>query len=142
MKAAIITGIGQISIETVEDPKCEDREVIIEVAAAGICGTDLHILEGEFAPSLPIIPGHEFSGKIVEIGKKVTEYKVGQLVAADPSLFCGECFYCKRARGNLCLNWNAIGVTFSDCNLIPLFKRFKYNPAITGHSSSCLDCSE
>ena len=42
MKAAIITGIGQISIETVEDPKCEDREVIIEVAAAGICGTDLH----------------------------------------------------------------------------------------------------
>ena len=51
MKAAIITGIGQISIETVEDPKCEDREVIIEVAAAGICGTDLHILEGEFAPS-------------------------------------------------------------------------------------------
>jgi len=111
MKAAIITGIGQISVETVADPICEDREVIIEVAAAGICGTDLHILEGEFAPSLPIIPGHEFSGKIIEVGKKVTEYKVGQLVAADPSLFCGECFYCKRARGNLCLNWNAIGVT-------------------------------
>ena len=111
MKAAIITGIGQISVETVPDPKCEDREVIIEVAAVGICGTDLHILEGEFAPSLPIIPGHEFSGKIIEVGKKVTEYKVGQLVAADPSLFCGECFYCKRARGNLCLNWNAIGVT-------------------------------
>ena len=76
MKAAIITGIGQISIETVEDPKCEDREVIIEVAAAGICGTDLHILEGEFAPSLPIIPGHEFSGKIVEIGRKLLNIKL------------------------------------------------------------------
>ncbi|NBQ35202.1 MAG: alcohol dehydrogenase, partial [Actinobacteria bacterium] len=81
MKAAIITGIGQISVETVPDPVCEDREVIIEVAASGICGTDLHILEGEFAPKLPIIPGHEFSGKIIEVGKKVTEYKVGQLVA-------------------------------------------------------------
>jgi threonine dehydrogenase-like Zn-dependent dehydrogenase len=111
MKAAVITGIDQISIETVDDPICQDREVIIEVAASGICGTDLHILEGEFAPSLPIIPGHEFSGKIIEVGKKVKEFKVGQLVAADPSLFCGECFYCKRARGNLCLNWNAIGVT-------------------------------
>jgi 2-desacetyl-2-hydroxyethyl bacteriochlorophyllide A dehydrogenase len=111
MKAAVIQGIGQISIETVPDPVCGDRDVIIEVAAAGICGTDLHILEGEFAPSLPIIPGHEFSGKIIEIGKKVTEYKVGQLVAVDPSLHCGECFYCKRARGNMCLNWAAIGVS-------------------------------
>ena len=78
MKAAVITGIDQISIETVADPICQDREVIIEVAASGICGTDLHILEGEFAPSLPIIPGHEFSGKIIEDGKKVTELKVGQ----------------------------------------------------------------
>ena len=75
MKAAVIQGIGQISIETVPDPVCGDRDVIIEVAAAGICGTDLHILEGEFAPSLPIIPGHEFSGKIIEIGKQVTEKK-------------------------------------------------------------------
>ena len=110
MKAAIITGINQISVETVDDPKCGDREVIVEVAAVGICGTDLHILEGEFAPSLPIIPGHEFGGVIVEIGKKVTEFKVGDKVAVDPSIHCGECFYCKRARGNLCENWDAIGV--------------------------------
>ena len=111
MKAAIITGINQISVETVDDPKCGDREVIVEVLASGICGTDLHILEGEFAPSLPVIPGHEFGGVIVEIGKNVNEFKVGDKVAVDPSLHCGECFYCKRARGNLCENWNAIGVT-------------------------------
>jgi 2-desacetyl-2-hydroxyethyl bacteriochlorophyllide A dehydrogenase len=111
MKAAIITGINQISVENVDDPKCGDREVMIEVAAAGICGTDLHILEGEFAPTLPIIPGHEFAGTVVEIGKAVTEYKVGDKVAVDPSLHCGECFFCKRGRGNLCLNWGAIGVT-------------------------------
>ncbi|MGH8882399.1 MAG: zinc-dependent alcohol dehydrogenase family protein, partial [Stackebrandtia sp.] len=61
--------------------------------------------------SYPIIPGHEFAGKIAEIGSEVTELAVGDHVAVDPSLHCGECYYCKRARGNLCENWNAIGVT-------------------------------
>lgn len=111
MKAAIITGIDQISVETVPDPTPKSREVVVEVVASGICGTDLHILQGEFAPTLPIIPGHEFSGVIVEVGKDVTEYKVGQKVAVDPSLHCGECFFCKRARGNLCENWGGIGIS-------------------------------
>ena len=111
MKAAVITGIGNISVETVPDPICGPKDVILEVIASGICGTDLHILQGEFAPSLPIIPGHEFSGVITEIGKEVVGFKIGDKVAGDPSLYCGECFYCKRARGNMCENWNAIGVT-------------------------------
>ena len=111
MKAAIITGIDQISVETVPDPTPKSREVVVEVVASGICGTDLHILQGEFAPTLPIIPGHEVSGVIVEVGKDVTEYKVGQKVAVDPSLHCGECFFCKRARGNLCENWGGIGIS-------------------------------
>lgn len=111
MKAAIITGVNQISVETVSDPLCGIRDVIVEVVASGICGTDLHILEGEFAPTLPIIPGHEFSGTIVEIGKDVSNFKVGQKVAVDPSLNCGECFFCKRARGNLCESWGGIGIS-------------------------------
>ena len=111
MKAAVITGIGKISVESVPDPICGPKDVILEVIASGICGTDLHILQGEFAPSLPIIPGHEFSGVITEVGKEVVGFKVGDKVAGDPSLYCGECFYCKRARGNMCENWNAIGVT-------------------------------
>lgn len=112
MKAAVITGKGQIAIEGFPDPTPASREVIIEIAAVGICGTDLHILEGEFAPTLPIIPGHEMSGTVVAIGKDVTEIKNGDLVAIDPSLHCGECFYCRRARGNLCENWNALGVSY------------------------------
>ncbi len=113
MKAAVIQAVGQVGVETVPDPTCGDREVIVEVAVVGICGTDLHILEGEFAPSLPIIPGHEFGGIIVEVGKRVSEFKVGDKVAVDPSLHCGECFYCKRGRGNLCENWGGIGVSIS-----------------------------
>ena len=111
MKAAVISGVNQITIDNFEDPTPQDREVIVKVAAVGICGTDLHILEGEFAPTLPIIPGHEMSGEVVAIGSKVNELKVGDLVAVDPSLHCGECFYCKRARGNLCENWGALGVS-------------------------------
>jgi 2-desacetyl-2-hydroxyethyl bacteriochlorophyllide A dehydrogenase len=111
MKAAVISGINKIKIENFDDPTPGERDVIIKVAAVGICGTDLHILEGEFAPTLPIIPGHEMAGEVVGLGTKVTELKIGDLVAVDPSLHCGECFYCKRARGNLCENWAALGVS-------------------------------
>jgi 2-desacetyl-2-hydroxyethyl bacteriochlorophyllide A dehydrogenase len=112
MKAAVITAPGKISIEEIEDPTPGVNDIVLEVAAVGICGTDLHIFEGEFAPKLPIVPGHEMSGTVVAIGKNVADIKVGDAVAVDPSLHCGECFYCRRARGNLCENWNALGVTF------------------------------
>ena len=112
MKAAVITAPGVIAIEEVADPTPGDNDVVVKVAAVGICGTDLHIFEGEFAPKLPIVPGHEMSGTVVAVGKSVTEIKIGDAVAIDPSLHCGECFYCRRARGNLCENWNALGVTY------------------------------
>lgn len=113
MKAAIISGVGQISVENVEDPKPRAREVVVEVAGAGICGTDLHILDGEFAPTLPIIPGHEFSGTVVAVGADVTELAPGARVAVDPSLYCFECYQCRRGRNNLCERWGAIGVSVS-----------------------------
>jgi 2-desacetyl-2-hydroxyethyl bacteriochlorophyllide A dehydrogenase len=87
--------------------------VVVKPAAVGICGTDLHIMDGEFAPTFPIVPGHEFAGEIVEVGTEVTGYAVGDRVAVDPSLYCGHCYYCKRARGNQCENWGGIGVTVS-----------------------------
>jgi 2-desacetyl-2-hydroxyethyl bacteriochlorophyllide A dehydrogenase len=111
VRAAVITGVGQVSVETVDDPTPGPRDVVVEVAAAGICGTDLHILHGEFAPTLPIIPGHEFAGTIVALGSDVTEVAVGDRVAVDPSLHCGECYQCRRGRGNMCERWAAIGVT-------------------------------
>ena len=113
MKAAIIVKPGEISVESVPDPAPGPRDVVVRVAGCGICGTDLHILEGEFAPTLPVVPGHEFAGEIVEIGSAVTELAVGDQVAVDPSLYCGECYYCRRSRENLCERWNAIGVTVS-----------------------------
>ncbi|GAA3759624.1 zinc-dependent alcohol dehydrogenase family protein [Streptomyces tremellae] len=111
MRAAIIASPGKVSVETVPDPTPGPRDVLVKVAACGLCGTDLHILQGEFAPTLPIVPGHEFAGEIVALGTDVTELSVGDRVAVDPSLHCHECHYCRIGRGNLCERWNAIGVS-------------------------------
>ncbi|MEU1126281.1 zinc-dependent alcohol dehydrogenase family protein [Streptomyces sp. NPDC005899] len=111
MRAAIVEAPGKVSVTTVPDPTPGPREVVVSVASCGLCGTDLHILQGEFAPSLPLVPGHEFAGEIVGVGRDVTELAVGDRVAVDPSLHCHECRYCRSGRGNLCERWAAIGVT-------------------------------
>ncbi|MET8681553.1 zinc-dependent alcohol dehydrogenase family protein [Streptomyces sp. NPDC004647] len=113
MRAALIEAPGKVTVTTVPDPKPGPREVVVDVSACGLCGTDLHILQGEFAPTLPIVPGHEFAGEIVETGSEVTELAVGDRVAVDPSLYCHECRYCRIGHNNLCDRWAAIGVSVS-----------------------------
>lgn len=112
MRAALITTPGQFSVESVPDPAPGPGEIVVAPHAVGICGTDLHIVDGHFAPApYPIVPGHEFAGEVVAIGAGVTDVTVGHRVAVDPSLFCGHCTYCRRQRGNLCENWGATGDT-------------------------------
>lgn len=111
MKAAVIESVGKAVVSEVPDPTPGPREVVVEVAACGLCGTDLHILQGEFAPKLPIVPGHEFAGEVVGLGTAVTELSLGDRVAVDPSLYCYECRYCRTGHNNLCERWAAIGVT-------------------------------
>jgi 2-desacetyl-2-hydroxyethyl bacteriochlorophyllide A dehydrogenase len=115
VKAVVISSPGQVEVTTVDDPVPGPRDVVVDVAACGICGTDLHILDGEFAPTLPIVPGHEFSGVVVALGSDVEPaadgIAVGDRVAVDPSLYCFECHYCRNGRNNLCERWNAIGVS-------------------------------
>ena len=77
MRAAVIRESHEVSVVSVEDPTPGPREVVVDVAACGICGTDLHILDGEFAPSLPIVPGHEFAGVVVATGTEVRELAGG-----------------------------------------------------------------
>lgn len=111
MKAAIVESVGKVVVGEVPDPTPGPREVVVEVAACGLCGTDLHIRQGEFAPTLPVVPGHEFAGTVAALGRDVRELAVGDRVAVDPSLHCHECRYCRAGRGNLCERWAAIGVT-------------------------------
>lgn len=112
MRAAVVSTPGTISVETLPDPTPGPGEIIVAPRAVGICGTDLHIIDGEFPPApYPLVPGHEFAGEIVALGPGVTGRSVGERVAVDPSLFCGHCAYCQRQRGNLCENWGATGDT-------------------------------
>ncbi|MGI8311400.1 zinc-dependent alcohol dehydrogenase family protein [Saccharopolyspora hattusasensis] len=113
MRAAIIDQPGSIRVGDVPDPRAGDRRLVLKVGATGICGTDLHIADGHFPPTpYPIVPGHEFAGEVVEIGAETPgDWKIGDRVAVDPSLFCGYCTPCRSGHGNLCANWNATGDT-------------------------------
>ena len=111
MKAAVISSRVWSASKPWTTRRRARRDVVVEVAACGLCGTDLHILQGEFAPTLPIVPGHEFAGEVVAVGAQVRDLAIGDRVAVDPSLYCHECHYCRIGRTNLCERWAAIGVT-------------------------------
>jgi 2-desacetyl-2-hydroxyethyl bacteriochlorophyllide A dehydrogenase len=112
MRAALITAPGSVEIAEVADPTPGPRNVVISMASAGICGTDLHIFDGDlYSDFLPVIPGHEGAGTVVAIGAEVRGITVGDNVAVDPSLPCNTCHYCRRGQINLCENYAAIGVT-------------------------------
>ena len=120
MRAVIVDAPGNIRVDSVADPIPGAGEVLVRVGACGICGTDLHIIDGESPLArYPIIPGHEFAGEVVALGSGVgqassngeAEVKVGSRVAIEPNLYCGHCEFCRVGHENLCLNYAALGVT-------------------------------
>jgi 2-desacetyl-2-hydroxyethyl bacteriochlorophyllide A dehydrogenase len=113
MQAVIFPAPETIAIEQVSDPACGPEEVIVQVATTGICGTDVHIYRNEYMSDFPLIPGHEFTGTVVEVGKAVTDFQRGDRVAVDPNLYCGHCYFCRNQQANHCLNWEGVGITRS-----------------------------
>lgn len=112
MKAVIFPEAESIAVEQVDDPSCGPEDVIVQVSMSGICGTDLHIYRAEYMSNFPLIPGHEFGGRIVEVGREVkTGVKVGDRVAVDPNLYCGYCDFCRMEQSNHCQNLKVVGVT-------------------------------
>ena len=115
MRAVVFEAPGELALREVSDPTPGPKDVVIEVAAVGICGTDTHVFDGEFEGTVfPLIPGHEASGTVVAVGSEVTTIAVGDHVAVNPSTTCGECEFCLNGKGNLCRNWNGLGVVASD----------------------------
>lgn len=113
MKAARIIRPNEIQTVEVEPQRPGPGEILIQVKASGICGTDIHIYRGEYLGSYPIIPGHEFSGVVLETGTGVTRFKAGDRVAVEPNIACNNCVNCLNNRQNFCLNWQAVGVSRS-----------------------------
>lgn len=105
MKALMKTqrGPGFVELRDVEPPKPGPGEVLIEVKACGVCGTDIHVLHDEFPYWPPVILGHEFSGQVVEAGAGVTAYKVGDRVVGEPhTQACGRCYLCRTGNIQIC----------------------------------------
>ncbi|MCP4165729.1 MAG: zinc-dependent alcohol dehydrogenase family protein [Chloroflexi bacterium] len=111
MRAVVFPAPETVVVENVPDPACKPDEVVVQVATSGLCGTDLHIYRNEYMSEFPIIPGHEFGGVVVEVGREVTDLPLGQRVAVDPNLYCGRCYFCRNQQNNHCLNWEGVGIT-------------------------------
>lgn len=119
MRAVVFTSQGELAIEDRPTPEPGFKEILIKTAAVGICGTDTHVLDGEFEGTVfPLVPGHEATGTIVALGEGVNsgvfDFEVGDKVAVNPSTTCGECELCLNGHQNLCPAWNGLGVVASD----------------------------
>ena len=106
MKTAVMTGIGEVEIQSRPIPSPAAGEVLVKVEYVGICGSDLHYYEsgriGNFIVEPPFVLGHEAGGTVVELGEGVTDLKVGDKVALEPGKTCGHCEHCKEGKYNLC----------------------------------------
>ena len=108
MRATRLNGIGDLRTLDVPDPTPAPGDIVVQVEASGICGTDRHLFKGEF-PSVPgTILGHEFSGIVVDAG--TSDLALGVRVTCDPNTWCGACSQCRRGRVNLCQNNVATGI--------------------------------
>lgn len=115
MRALVYKSPKNIQIEDVQVPEVGDSDVLIKIKYCGVCGTDIHIYNGDggaFEVTPPLIMGHEFSGIVETIGTKVKKVNVGDLVTIDPNNMCGECYYCKNAMEQFCENVIGIGTTY------------------------------
>src|SRR5262245_12435533 len=110
MQAAVLTGPRTFRVAAVGDPMVGAGEVLVRVAATGICGTDYRIWTGERRVRYPLIPGHEFIGDVVEVGPGVSGVAAGDRVAIEPNWGCGTCDLCRDGRANLCLARTAVGI--------------------------------
>ena len=110
MKEVVIIGPKQFEVREVPVPKPADNEVLIQMKAAGVCGSDVHQFLGENPNAVfPRVPGHENAGVIVEVGKDVKNVKVGDHVVVDLVVACGECPQCRAGRRNVCRQVKARG---------------------------------
>lgn len=119
MQAIVFEAEGKLALQERPTPEPGRKEILIETAAVGICGTDAHVFDGEFEGTVfPLVPGHEATGTIVALGEGVNDgvfdFTVGDHVAINPSTTCGECEFCQNGHQNLCRFWNGLGVVASD----------------------------
>lgn len=137
MKASRFLGNKTFAVADLPTPHAGPGELVLRNQVCGVCGTDVHIYHGEPGSAdvnPPVVLGHEYSGEVVEVGKGVTGFAVGDHVTVDPNIYCGHCAYCQNGKKQLCPSMEAIGVTrdggFAQYSRIPASQAFKLEPTV------------
>jgi D-arabinitol dehydrogenase (NADP+) len=112
MRAVLYDAPRSWSVTEIPTPEAAAGEVRIKVDQVGVCGTDLHIHEGDFNAAFPLVPGHEVVGVIDQLGEGVTRFRLGEQVTVNPNLSCGHCDYCLAGRLINCENAKGYGSNF------------------------------
>jgi L-iditol 2-dehydrogenase len=142
MKAVRLDAIGRLVTRDVEKPAPGPDDLLVKVEACGICGTDRHVLHGEFPSNPPLTLGHEFSGFVEAMGGAVDGFRLGDRVTGDPNISCGRCAHCQNGRVNLCERLRAIGIHrdggFAEYVIVPQKQAFLLPAEIDPlHGSFC-----
>lgn len=111
MQAIVLEHKENFVVKSVPDPVCGPKQVVLKMAACGICGTDVHIYHGEFITQFPLIPGHEMAGEVVEVGADVTDWKVGDRVVVDNAIYDSNDPYARINQEHMSLNFRSQGCT-------------------------------
>lgn len=109
MDAAVLTDVGEMEVQSRDRPVPEAGDVLVRVAACGVCMTDYHVYQGALSANTPVVLGHESSGEVVAVGEDVTDLLAGDRVSINPVLPCNACSACKRGETHLCENNTAVG---------------------------------
>lgn len=149
MKALVLEAYNKLVYKDVPEPEIGDEDVLIEVRAAGICGSDVHGMDGSTGRRQPpIIMGHEASGVIAGVGSAVTEWKKGERVTFDSTVYCGDCWFCRRGEINLCDNRRVLGVScddyrrhgaFAECIAVPQRILYRLPEAVTFEQAAVVE---
>jgi len=130
MRALQLVEYKRFELVDLPVPKVQADEVRIQVKACGICGSDVHGMDGSSGRRIPpIVMGHEAAGEIVEVGDEVVGFGVGDRVTFDSTIFCGECGFCQRGEINLCDNRRVMGVSCGDYRQNGAFAEYVVAPA-------------
>src|SRR4051812_38248472 len=140
MQALLLTEYRHLELTEAERPPVGPTDVLIRVAACGICGSDVHGYDGSSGRRIPpIIMGHEAAGVVAEIGDAVDRVRVGDRVTFDSTIFCNDCDACRRGAVNLCQNRRVFGVScgdyrqhgaFAECVVVPQHIIYTLSPGM------------
>ena len=150
MKAARFYEKGKIVVDEVPVKEPGEHEVLIKIRYCGVCGTDVHIFNGEKGSAKvnpPVILGHELAGDVEKVGSQVTGIKPGDRVSADPNTYCGKCYFCANGKKHLCTNMKGLGtaidgafaeyITVPEETVYPIAESVSYEEAAMTEPISC-----